>query len=68
MDATLQTLTPGSDAAIAQGCTCPVLDNSHGLGIYGGLLIEGQPRFWTNQDCPLHCKVQDGRIQSTNQH
>jgi hypothetical protein len=22
--------TPGSDAAIEQGCTCPVTDNNHG--------------------------------------
>ena len=24
---------PGSDAAIARGCTCPVLDNHHGMGM-----------------------------------
>ena len=26
---------PGSDAAIKQGCTYPVLDNAHGRGIMG---------------------------------
>ena len=39
--------TPGSDEAIAQGCTCPVLDNAHGQGLGDGL-------FWVNQDCPIH--------------
>lgn len=41
--------TPGSDAAIAQGCTCPVLDNGHGnpqIGVTRGWYIAG--------DCPLH--------------
>ena len=23
---------PGSDAAVEQGCTCPVIDNQHGAG------------------------------------
>jgi molecular chaperone DnaK (HSP70) len=32
-------MNPGSEAAINQDCTCPVLDNSHGKGIYGGMLI-----------------------------
>ena len=38
--------TPGSPEAVAQGCTCPVMDNGHGAG-RGGL-------FWTSGDCPLH--------------
>ena len=24
--------TPGSDAAVADGCICPVMDNAHGKG------------------------------------
>jgi hypothetical protein len=36
---------PGSDAALDQGCTCPVLDNGHG---------RGDGPFWINGDCPLH--------------
>lgn len=29
------TPNPGSDAAIKQGCTCPVYDNARGKGIGG---------------------------------
>lgn len=36
---------PGSDAAIRQGCTCPVLDNDHG---------RGSGPFWMSIDCQLH--------------
>lgn len=41
---------PGSDEALDQGCTCPVLDNGHGRGM-------GDPDslcFWISLDCPLH--------------
>lgn len=37
---------PGSDAAIAMGCTCPVLDNGHGRRNDG--------RFVYSWDCPVH--------------
>ena len=40
---------PGSDEAVKQGCTCPVLDNARGdqrLGDTRG--------FWISEDCPLH--------------
>lgn len=40
---------PGSDAAIEQGCTCPVLDNAHGKGWMGS-----PNHFWINGDCPVH--------------
>jgi len=40
---------PGSDEAIAQGCTCPVLDNGHGDEELGR--IRG---FWISEGCPLH--------------
>jgi hypothetical protein len=36
---------PGSDEAIAAGCICPVLDNSHGKGDGPFRVIEG---------CPIH--------------
>lgn len=39
---------PGSDAAIEQGCACPVLDNSHGDGWMG------TDQYWVVPDCPLH--------------
>ena len=38
--------TPGSDAAIEAGCTCPVLDNHHGCKADGN--------YWINSGCPLH--------------
>lgn len=41
--------TPGGDSAIDKGCTCPVLDNHHGLGLSNG-------NFWMSADCPLHGK------------
>lgn len=48
---------PGSDEAIAQGCRCPVLDNSHGKGMYGGNLLHpesGLPLYVFVDECPLH--------------
>lgn len=45
---------PGSDEALDQGCSCPVLDNGHGnpeLGRTGG--------FVYNADCPVHCPKEE---------
>ncbi len=41
---------PGSDKAIAAGCTCPVLDNVHGHG----WVVNGKRVWWIHMDCPLH--------------
>lgn len=41
--------SPGSDAAIAAGCACPIIDNGHGWGAWGR---EGQ--FWVVAECHLH--------------
>ena len=43
---------PGSDEAIKEGCTCPVLDNRHGAGGDGA----GRSQFWVTEGCPLHDK------------
>lgn len=40
---------PGSDAAIKQGCTCPVSDNHYGRGYMG---VAGV--YVYSGDCPLH--------------
>jgi hypothetical protein len=40
---------PGSDAAVAIGCKCPVMDNARGRGIGAGAL------FWISAECPVHC-------------
>ena len=44
------TPNPGSDAALDQGCTCPVLDNGRGRGF----LVNGERQFWISGGCPLH--------------
>jgi len=46
-------MNPGSDEAIEQGCTCPVLDNGHGKGVGGNGEKFG---WWITADCPLHGK------------
>ena len=48
-------MNPGSDEAIAAGCTCPVIDNGHGRGCMGGVK-DDQVRtvFIISSDCPLH--------------
>jgi hypothetical protein len=48
---------PGSDEALAAGCTCPVIDNGHGRGLGGGTLRHpesGLLMFAFNLECPLH--------------
>lgn len=52
---------PGSDAAIAAGCKCPVLDNARGKGAYGGNVKgdNGEVLFWMNESCPVHGKGND---------
>jgi hypothetical protein len=46
---------PGSPEAVAAGCKCPVLDNSHGKGAFGGMLvIDGEPAFYIAGNCPMH--------------
>ena len=44
------TPTPGSKAAVALGCTCPILDNCHGEGF----MMRGERVFWHNGTCPIH--------------
>lgn len=44
-----ETPNPGSDNAITQGCTCPILDNGHGNPELGK--IRG---WWITEGCPLH--------------
>lgn len=46
---------PGSAAAADLGCTCPVLDNAHGLGFP----LEGKTVFWIDETCPLHAKREE---------
>ncbi len=45
---------PGSAEAGRRGCTCPVLDNSHGRGLYFDADTK-QMMYVINETCPLHC-------------
>ncbi len=40
---------PGSLEAVAEGCTCPVIDNRGGKGIR-----DDRDEFWIMVQCPLH--------------
>ncbi len=52
---TEQIPNPGSEAALAQGCLCPVLDNEYGRGTFGTVdKPQAEKNFWINGDCPLH--------------
>lgn len=44
---------PGSAAAREHGCTCPVLDNAHGRGVWPGRKGD-EPLYWYASDCPYH--------------
>jgi hypothetical protein len=46
------TSPPGSEAAVKEGCTCPVLDNGRGRGSMWSK--PGEPVFWISGDCPMH--------------
>lgn len=51
----IRDLNPGSEEAIAEGCTCPVMDNSNGKGWMGGVKNEdGNTLFVMIEDCTLH--------------
>lgn len=41
---------PGSEAAIAAGCLCAVMDNNHGDGLWFG----DEQVFWINGACAIH--------------
>lgn len=51
-----QELNPGSKEAIEAGCTCPVMDNRHGIGI---TMVDPRTKeviqaFWRDATCRLH--------------
>jgi hypothetical protein len=48
-------LAPGSDTAVAQGCTCPVQDNARGLGRPS----RNGARFVVDSGCPVHGAQQE---------
>lgn len=54
---------PGSNEAIDQGCTCPVLDNAHGRGVpwprEDGLDPNEHPSFYVVEGCPIHAPSRD---------
>ena len=46
---------PGSAAAVAAGCRCPLRDNAFGNGYLNGVKNErGETLYWVSNVCPLH--------------
>ena len=60
-------MTPGSNEAIAAGCTCPVLDNAHGKGYLGGVKDRetGETLFVYNCGCPIHAAAIRRAVEGT---
>ncbi len=53
---------PGSDAAIAAGCTCPIWDNSYGYGYRVNFDDDGRViarQFILAANCPIHDPLPD---------
>lgn len=48
---------PGSDDAVAAGCTCPVMDNARGRGAWFSSGPDAV--FYQNEQCPLHGTTQE---------
>jgi hypothetical protein len=50
VDRVVHRVNPGSDAAVAEGCKCPRMDNSYGRGYFcqDGIFVyaEGCPLHW----------------------
>ena len=44
---------PGSDEALDEGCTCPVMDNRYGDGARVDPKT-GKVMFWYTEGCPVH--------------
>ena len=49
LDPVLRDVNPGSEEAVENGCSCPVIDNRHGRG-YRGRAGE----FIYDLSCPIH--------------
>jgi hypothetical protein len=45
---------PGSEEALAAGCTCPVIDNNNGTGELKKRNGKSWITYWVSVDCPLH--------------
>lgn len=58
-------MKPGNNAAIREGCTCPIHDNGHGKGAYGDGDKYG---FWINGNCPLHKNKFPALSQNQSKH
>ena len=43
---------PGSKLAREHNCTCPVIDNHYGAGVYTN--ADGVREYWINSECQLH--------------
>jgi hypothetical protein len=57
-DITSAVPNPGSDEAVAKGCTCPVWDNTRGRGIATSTGLA----FWISDKCPVHFASQPAAL------
>ncbi len=48
------TPNPGSEEAVALGCSCPIIDNHYGKGVPWAFQDANTPAFWISADCKLH--------------
>ncbi len=52
---TIDRPNPGSEEALALGCTCPFGDNCGGRGAWGtDTKPDNEKVFWKSGNCPLH--------------
>lgn len=63
-----ETPNPGSDEAVAAGCTCPVLDNNRGKRApFPSLIIAGADGWWVSGDCRIHSPTRK-QVQAVTDH
>ncbi len=49
------TPNPGSEEAVALGCSCPIIDNHYGKGVPHNIDLHNGPiLFWISADCKIH--------------
>ena len=55
---------PGTRAAVAAGCICPVLDNNHGqFPVFRD--EDGRDQWWITEGCSVHHPEPEGTTDAT---
>jgi hypothetical protein len=58
-------VNPGSKEARKSGCTCPVIDNAYGKGVF----CDGEKNgWWINGNCPIHGQKEEGQSKVRCKH